>query len=142
MLFLNRHEKIFILFLIFGFLAGMGIHLYRQSQPVMAFDIQAREDVEQFIAMSQQIQDEDEAVAGKNNITKFEEKKSLIGKVNINTATLTELQSLPRIGPSTAKKIVDYRNQNGYFKTINEITKIKGIGKKTFEKIKPNITVN
>ena len=56
------------------------------------------------------------------------------GKVNINTADITALQALSGVGPSTAQKIVDYRNANGKFKSIEDIKKVSGIGDKTFEK--------
>jgi len=61
--------------------------------------------------------------------------------ININTATLEELISLPRIGPKTAAKIVKYRAANGEFKQKQDIMKVRGIGKKTFELIKDRITV-
>lgn len=62
-------------------------------------------------------------------------------KVNINTATASELESLPRIGPKVAQRIVDYRNQNGNFKKVEDIMKVRGIGEKLFEQIKDRITV-
>ena len=61
--------------------------------------------------------------------------------VNINTATLDELDSLPGIGPTTAQKILDYREANGPFSTIEEIMDVSGIGPSTFEEIKDLITV-
>ncbi len=62
-------------------------------------------------------------------------------KININTASLTELQKLPRIGIKIAQRIIDFRNKHGKFKKIEEIMKVKGIGEKTFEKLKDKITV-
>jgi len=61
-------------------------------------------------------------------------------KININTANIEELQKLPGIGPSKAQAIVDYRNSNGPFKSVEEIKNVKGIGEKTFEKLKDLIT--
>lgn len=61
--------------------------------------------------------------------------------VNLNTASVEELKSLPGIGAATAQKIVEYREQNGAFKTPEDIQKIKGIGAKKFEKLKDEITV-
>ena len=63
------------------------------------------------------------------------------GKVNINTADLTTLQTLSGVGPATAQKIIDYRTANGKFKTIEDIKKVSGIGEKTFEKFKDKICV-
>ncbi|MBI3241560.1 MAG: helix-hairpin-helix domain-containing protein [Chloroflexi bacterium] len=61
--------------------------------------------------------------------------------ININTATQTELETLPRIGPSIAQRIIEYRNTNGPFNTIDEIKNVKGIGDSIFNAIAPLITV-
>jgi len=61
--------------------------------------------------------------------------------VNINTADETELQKLKGVGPAIAKRIIDFREQNGEFQTIDDIKKVRGIGEKTFAKMKDNITV-
>jgi len=62
-------------------------------------------------------------------------------KVNINTAPASELETLPRIGPKVAQRIVDFRTKNGNFKRVEEIMKIQGIGEKVYEQIKDLITV-
>jgi competence protein ComEA len=62
-------------------------------------------------------------------------------KININTATQEELESLPMIGPVLAKQIIDYRTANGPFKKIEDIVDVPGIGPKTFEVIQDLITV-
>ena len=59
--------------------------------------------------------------------------------ININTANKAGLEKLPRIGPATAKNIIEYREQNGPFKNIEDIKKVKRIGVKTLELIKPYI---
>lgn len=61
--------------------------------------------------------------------------------VNINTASLEELDSLPGIGPSIAQRIIDYRDENGPFGTIEDILNVSGIGPSTFDQIKDLITV-
>lgn len=60
--------------------------------------------------------------------------------ININTANESELDSLPGIGPARAKDIISYREENGGFKSIEEIKNIKGIGESSFEKLKDKIT--
>jgi comEA protein len=62
-------------------------------------------------------------------------------KVNINKATAAELDALPGIGPAKAQAIIDYRNQNGDFKTIEDIQKVKGIKAGAFSKISDLIKV-
>lgn len=66
---------------------------------------------------------------------------TLSAKVNINTATSEELQTLDGVGPVTAEKILSYRSSNGAFTSIEEIKNVDGIGDKTFENLKEHITV-
>jgi competence protein ComEA len=61
--------------------------------------------------------------------------------VNINTASLAELDTLPGIGPTTAQKIIDYRDQNGPFLNIEDIVNVSGIGPVSYERMKDLITV-
>ena len=61
------------------------------------------------------------------------------GKININTASQSELETLPRIGPATATGIIDYRKTNGPFKDPHDVTKVKRIGEKTYEAFKDKI---
>ncbi|MBW6458241.1 MAG: helix-hairpin-helix domain-containing protein [FCB group bacterium] len=61
--------------------------------------------------------------------------------VNINTAGLMEIEALPNIGMGKAKDIIDHRDKNGPFRSLEELTKVKGIGEKTLEKLKPFITL-
>lgn len=61
-------------------------------------------------------------------------------QIDINSASMDDLQRLPGIGPAKARSIVEYREQNGPFASIEDITKVSGIGKATFEKIKAQIT--
>jgi competence protein ComEA len=61
--------------------------------------------------------------------------------VNLNSASVAQLQTLPGIGASAAQRIVDYRQKNGSFKKIEELMNVKGIGEKSFLKLKPLITV-
>ena len=63
------------------------------------------------------------------------------GVVNINTAAESQLMLLPRVGPSLAKKIVEYRQANGEFKAADELVLVPGIGDRTYELMAPFITV-
>lgn len=63
------------------------------------------------------------------------------GKVNINTADATGLQQISGIGPSKAQKIIAYREQNGKFKSVEDLTNVSGIGEKTLASIKDQICV-
>jgi competence protein ComEA len=64
------------------------------------------------------------------------------GKVNINTATLEQLALLPRVGPSVAQRIAEFRKENGDFKTAADLMLVRGIGEKTFELIAPYVAVS
>lgn len=70
-----------------------------------------------------------------------EANKASTEKINLNTATEEQLQSLPGIGPSSAKNILEYRNKAGKFNRIEEIINVKGIGEKKFQKIKDRLTL-
>ena len=61
--------------------------------------------------------------------------------INLNTATVAQLETLPGIGARTAQLIVEHRQKHGNFKKIEELMNIKGIGEKSFLKIKPMVTV-
>jgi competence protein ComEA len=63
------------------------------------------------------------------------------GVVNINTADEAQLALLPRVGPSLAKKIVEYRRANGEFKAADELVLVPGIGDRTYELMAPFVTV-
>ena len=70
-----------------------------------------------------------------------EESENTSKKININTATQTQLETLPGIGSSTATKILTYRKEKGKFTKIEDIKEVSGIGDAKFEKIKDYITV-
>ena len=61
--------------------------------------------------------------------------------VNINTATVQQLEALPGIGPSTAQRIVTYREKNGPFKKLEDLMNVQGIGEKSFLKLRPHLTL-
>ena len=61
--------------------------------------------------------------------------------LNLNTATQAELEKLPGVGPAMAKTIIEYRQKNGGFKKVEELMNVKGIGEKSFLKLKSLVTV-
>jgi competence protein ComEA len=61
--------------------------------------------------------------------------------VNLNTATVAQLEALPGIGKSTAERILEYRQKSGGFKKVEDLMNVRGIGEKSFLKLKPLVTV-
>lgn len=62
--------------------------------------------------------------------------------VNINTATQEQLESLPGLGAKVAQRIIEYRQKNGNFKKVEDLMNVKGIGEKSFLKLKPMLTIS
>ncbi|MFS0780843.1 helix-hairpin-helix domain-containing protein [Bacillus sp. 1P06AnD] len=67
--------------------------------------------------------------------------KQTDGKINLNTADQTQLQELTGIGPSKAEAIIQYRTEKGSFSSVEDLKNVSGIGEKTFEKIKDQISI-
>ena len=64
-----------------------------------------------------------------------------LGAVNLNTASEAELDAIKGIGPGKAKAIVEYRDKNGPFKTVDDLGNVKGFGKKSIDKLRPELNV-
>ncbi len=69
-------------------------------------------------------------------------KASSSGPLNLNTATVAQLEALPGIGKSVAERILQYREKSGGFKKVEDLMNVRGIGEKSFLKLKPLITVS
>ncbi len=69
--------------------------------------------------------------------TKEKAKALQLNSIDINTANRSDLEKLPRIGPAIAQRIIDYRNIHGKFSSLGDLKKVKGIGLKTFDNIRP-----
>ncbi|BBP02654.1 hypothetical protein TPL01_00860 [Sulfuriferula plumbiphila] len=65
-----------------------------------------------------------------------------LAAVNINTASQTELETLKGIGPAKAKAIVEDRAKNGPFKSVDDLDRVKGFGKKSVDKLRNNLTIS
>ena len=68
-------------------------------------------------------------------------KPAVVGTININTASVADLERLPGIGAKTAGRIVEYRQKNGPFKKIEELMNVRGVGEKNFLKLRTQISV-
>lgn len=102
-----------------------------------------REKVEIAKKYNPEIEKEEEVVAAKEKaetpILDNTEVKEIPKIVSINSATITELESLPGIGTTYATRIIEFRETNGDFTSVEDLVKVRGIGAKTLEKIKPFI---
>lgn len=67
--------------------------------------------------------------------------KAPLRPVNLNTATVTELMQLPHVGARTAERIIAFRKQHGAFRRAEEVMNVKGLGAKSFQKLKPYLLV-
>jgi competence protein ComEA len=67
---------------------------------------------------------------------------SVLAAVNLNTATQSELESVKGIGPAKAKSIIDHRQKNGPFKTVESLSDVKGFGKASVDKVKDQLAVS
>lgn len=102
----------------------------------MKIHIPSKEEKESTIIVESNI---DSGTVKQSNEIESNNNKKL--KININTATKTDLETLPGIGESTALKIIEYRKEKGKFKLIEDIKQVNGIGENKFNKIKELITV-
>jgi competence protein ComEA len=143
MLNLTRQERLVIRFLLLFFIIGGLIHIYRLyiQAPPESRSIAAKKKATEFKNMAEAV--DSLYILSHDSVNLLATDTSDINQkpVNLNTATLEELITVPHIGPVTAEKIIEYRNEHGKFKRIDDILKIKGIGVKTLERIKGEVTI-
>ncbi len=126
------------------FLVGATIRIYKMRSNQIS-DEKSRQSTavaDSFRVHTSQI-DAEYAELQKSERPSYQSQKStnIQQKINLNTATKQELMLLPKIGPVTADHILEYRAQVGKFSKIEELLNVKGIGTKTFEKIKGEVTL-
>lgn len=119
----KNSTKILISLAIFMFAFLIGYNAFYVGEPIEIFDNNY---------LNSNVQEES---------TEFFHEENNTIRVNINTASESELVSLDGIGPSKAKNIITYRKTHGGFSSVEEIMKVKGIGKKIFKNIKDNICI-
>lgn len=139
----TRREQQFILFLLIALSAGFFITKVRNqnlTKPDITWQVEKQQIIQEFQAKARDGV-KSQSVTEQPCIDTKRHKQALIGQININTASSSELQLLDRIGPVTAKKILDYRSQNGPFESTDELKNIKGIGPVTYDTIKSQICI-
>ena len=111
-----------------------------------AIQQEEKEQAAKYLPQATVAQDDEQSSEAQANTTASEmapdpEPTTTAVLININTASSTELQKLDGIGPSYAQNIIDYREANGDFDSIDELINVKGIGEKRLENIRPFITL-
>ncbi|MBX2992567.1 MAG: helix-hairpin-helix domain-containing protein [Bacteroidetes bacterium] len=141
----TRKEAVSILTLSTVFLVGTGIRWLqpkenRDADTRLQFDY-SRQDSLYAEAAQKHAQLVTTSVDSTKPATRSSHKTLRVAAVNINTAGKTQLMSLPGIGEAYAERILEYRKTNGRFNSVEELSKVKGIGKKKLEKIRPHVRV-
>ncbi|MDW7680134.1 MAG: ComEA family DNA-binding protein [bacterium] len=150
--FFTKQEKSIILFLLAGIMVGAGVKIFK-----LGFSDSSVPDNGEYTKIEQQFQARARQIDSLKSLTAYntpdvdgglltsakasKRDVPILEKVDINNAELEALILLPQIGPVLAKRIIDYRNKNGKFQTVDDIKKVKGIGEKKYNKIKPYIQV-
>lgn len=127
---LTATERRVLLFVTGAFVAGLGIRFYQETFPATpSFDYAAADST--FAALSSATVPDDE-----------EPESEYSGPLNLNTATKPQLVALPGIGKVMAERILRHREDHGPFRDLEELSSIKGISKRSLEKLKPLVTVD
>lgn len=137
----TRNELTALIVLSAAFLAGSAIKLWAPPgiplQGQRAFSYAAADS--QFLALSRTLRDT--TATERRTIRTQAGRLPAHGSINVNTASAEELQALPGIGPAIAGRIVTYRKEHGGFRTIDDMTEVKGIGPRILDRIRPFVVI-
>ena len=139
---LTQKERFVFQFLIISVAVGLGVGTIRKTYFKPDFSEQIENEIAEFKSLNVDI-----AESTLNNTQEFLSKsddikpKISVKSLDVNTASKNDLMTLPKIGPVTAEKIIQYRDNFGPFKSIENLLKIKGIGQKTLDQLKPFIQI-
>lgn len=155
----TKTETNVILFILLAFLLGLGVNLFKDvsnNKDYLEFNYKTQDSL--FDAASGEQQSSDTAmntsekrIASKGELLDFSKAEKTIEKsgtnfpekvIDINSASASELLTLPGLGKKSVENIIDYRNKNGRFKKVDDLLNVKGIGKTKFEKIKKLVTID
>ena len=137
----TEREKHVIIFLVCTLILGYGVklyqgsHLYDDFKPVTLIE---KETFEKKATLAYDISKREGLISSDSSTEKDYKPQTEI--ININTAEKQNLVKLPKIGIVTAERIIRFRDDYGPFKSLDDLLKVKGIGPKTLEKLKPQIT--
>ena len=128
----TRNEQKVLLFLVVSFCVGLTIKIYQDHFQKLPSTVMNAIQFQSFQPVSSIVMNENsKALSSSRKI-----------KIRLNNASPIELERVPGIGPIMAGRIVHFRSQNGDFRTVDDLLKVKGIGKKTLQKMRPFITIN
>ena len=123
----NRNEQLVLLMLSLALLAGLVVSYFDRTHPDAIRDFDVKKNAVPVPNMLEEIPVEDHGTP-------------LL--IDINSASAKDFQQLPGIGPSIAQRIVDHRTKIGKFNAIEDITHVSGIGPKTLERLRPQLTIS
>ncbi len=148
MLAFSAQEKRFVLLLLVSFLVGCAVNFYRQtrgSESLQVWHAQQRDLAQQMnlmpVAAAQQYSAQATRTSEEPAYSSLQRKDRLIRRINLNNATMEEMQQLEGIGPALAGRIMAYRETNRGFTTVEQLQEVKGIGPKTLARIRDRVCV-
>ena len=138
----TKREKHVILFLVCTLIIGYGVKLYQENHLYDDFKPVTSIEKESFEKKARLAYDTSKRKGLNSSESSTEnDSKPQTEIININTAEKQNLVKLPKIGTVTAERIIRFRDDYGPFKSFDDLLKVKGIGPKTLEKLKPQITL-